>query len=101
VAVFTGTAGTVTLGAPINAGGLLFNVDGYTITGTAGNPLSLSGVLPAVTVANAGTLATILSNVVLNSNAVFGGAGNLTFNTGVISDGGGGFGFSKVGAGTL
>ena len=34
IAVFTGTAGTVTLGAPIMAGGLIFNSSGYTLTGS-------------------------------------------------------------------
>jgi autotransporter-associated beta strand protein len=98
-AVFTGTAGTVTLGVPITAGGLVFNVGGYTIAG-GGNTLTLGGTtLPTVRVTNAATLATITSDVVLAANAVFGGAGNLTFSTGVIS--GAGFGFTKVGTGTL
>ena len=40
VAIFGGTGGTVTLGTPITAGGLQFDVAGYTITG---NTLTLSG----------------------------------------------------------
>ena len=39
-AFFSGTAGTVTLSAPITAGGLTFSTDGYTI---AGGTLSLTG----------------------------------------------------------
>ncbi|MEO6788089.1 MAG: autotransporter-associated beta strand repeat-containing protein, partial [Chthoniobacteraceae bacterium] len=34
IAIFGGTAGTVTLGVPITAGGLTFNTSGYTITGS-------------------------------------------------------------------
>lgn len=41
-AVFGGTAGTVTLGAPITTGGLVFNSSGYTIAG-GGNTLTLGG----------------------------------------------------------
>ena len=96
-AVFSGVGGTVSLGAPISAGGLIFAVDGYTISG---NTLTLggSGSSPEVTVTNAGTTATIQSAVALGSNATFGGEGNLTA-SGVIS--GSGFGFTKTGGGTL
>ncbi len=40
-AIFTGTAGAVTLGAPISAGGLTFNSSGYSILG-GGNVLTLA-----------------------------------------------------------
>ncbi len=96
-AIFTGTAGTVTLGAPVTAGGLVFNVGGYAIAG-GGNALTLGGTLPTVTVTNAATAATIQADVVLAASAVISGAGNLAINTGVIS---GAFGFSKLGSGTL
>ena len=43
IASFGGTAGTVTLGVPITVGGLEFTSDGYTITGTGLNTLTLSG----------------------------------------------------------
>lgn len=54
-----------------------------------------------MSVTNAATLATITSSLTLNGSAYFGGAGNLAINTGVISDGGSGFGFTKFGSGTL
>ena len=102
LALFTNAAGpfTVTLGSAITAGSLRFDVDGYTIAG-GGNALTLAGVAPTVSVTNAATLATITSSLTLSGGAYFGGAGNLAINTGVISDGGSGFGFTKFGSGTL
>ena len=41
-AVFEGTGGTVTLNAPITAGGLVFNSNGFNITGTGANILTLA-----------------------------------------------------------
>jgi len=53
-ALFGGTAGTVTLGEPITAGGLTFGVNGYAITGST---LTLdainSGVAPVIQVGSA------------------------------------------------
>ena len=46
VAVFSGAAGAVDLGIPITAGGLVFNSDGYSVTG---NTLTLAGA-PVITV---------------------------------------------------
>lgn len=97
-ALFGGAPGIVTLGAPITAGGLIFDGDGYTLAG-GGSALTLGGAVPAITVTNPATQATIQSDVALAGNAVFGGAGNLTLNTGVIS--GSGFGFNKLGTGVL
>jgi hypothetical protein len=100
-AVFSGTAGTVTLGAPITVGGLTFNVGGYTLAG-GGNSLTLGtagGLAPVVNATTGST--TITSNLVLGTNAYLGGAGSLTINTGVITDGGSNFGFTKFGAGAL
>lgn len=71
-AVFGGTAGTVTLGAPVSAGGLLFEVDGYALDG---GTLTLGGTAPTITTTT-GT-ATI--------NSILAGSGGLT----------------KAGAGTL
>ena len=51
-AVFGGTAGTVTLGTTITAHSLIFNVTGYTVTGST---LTLGGVSPTISVAPAGT----------------------------------------------
>ena len=43
VALFNGTPGTVSLGTPISAGGLIFNAGGYTLSGSGANPLTLVG----------------------------------------------------------
>ena len=62
-ATFAGTPGTglVTLGAPINAGGLTFSVSGYTIAGTGSNILTLgaSSGAPVINVNGSSTTATI------------------------------------------
>jgi autotransporter-associated beta strand protein len=60
-AVFAGTAGTVTLGSNINAGGLSFSTTGYRIAGGAGPfALTLSGSAPSeISVERFGTRATI------------------------------------------
>ena len=68
-AIFEGTAGTVTLGGPITAGGLTFAVDGYTVTG---NTLTLSGT----TTVSAGT-ATIDSRVAGSTGLTKAGDGTL------------------------
>lgn len=96
IALFGGTAGTVTLTEAITAGGLTFNTDGYTLAGN-GNLLTIGG---NVTVTNASTLALIQSNLALASATTFTGSGNLTFDT-AYSIAGGSFGISKTGAGTL
>lgn len=61
-AVFSGTGGTVTLGSAITAASMIFNADGYTISGGA-NALTLVNdpvyLLPAIVVSNAGQTATI------------------------------------------
>lgn len=59
IAQFGGTAGTVTLGAPITAGGLIFNTTGYTVAG-GGNALTFAGS-PTSTIAvnGIGTRATV------------------------------------------
>lgn len=96
IAIFGGTAGTVTLGEAITAGGLTFNSDGYTLAGN-GNTLTLGG---SVTVTTANQLALIQANLALAAATTFTGAGNLTFDSGYNITGGG-FGVSKTGAGTL
>ncbi|MBN8419890.1 MAG: autotransporter-associated beta strand repeat-containing protein [Verrucomicrobia bacterium] len=96
IAIFGGTAGTVTLTEAITAGGLTFNTDGYTIAGN-GNMLTLGG---SVTVTNASTLAVIQSELTLSANTAFTGSGNLTLDT-ASSIAGGNFSFTKTGTGTL
>jgi fibronectin-binding autotransporter adhesin len=65
-AVFGGTAGTVTLGAPISAGGLTFETTGYMLNG---GTLTLGGAAPSVTT-SPGVTATI--------NSILAGTGGLT-----------------------
>ncbi|MCF7784866.1 MAG: autotransporter-associated beta strand repeat-containing protein [Prosthecobacter sp.] len=96
VAIFGGTAATVTLTEAITAGGLTFNTDGYTLAGN-GNTLTFGG---PVTVTNANTLALIQSNITLAASTAFTGSGNLTFDS-TYSMNGAGFNISKSGTGTL
>lgn len=96
IAIFGGTAGTVTLTEAITAGGLTFNTDGYTLAGN-GNTLTFGG---SVTVTNASTLALLQTNLTLAAGTAFTGSGNLTFDT-AYNINGAGFNISKSGAGTL
>ncbi|WP_448097661.1 autotransporter-associated beta strand repeat-containing protein [Luteibacter yeojuensis] len=74
-AVFAGTAGTVTLGAPIAANTLTFNTAGYTLTG---NTLTLAGTTPTITT---GTGATTIGSVIAgNAGLTKAGVGTLTLN---------------------
>ena len=57
--VFGGTAGTVTVGTPINVHNLTFSVTGYSVVG---GTLTLGGTTPTVTT-NAGVTATVGSVV--------------------------------------
>lgn len=71
-ALFTGTAGTVTLGTPIVAGNLTFNVGNFTLTG---GTLTLAGSTPTIA-ANTGTT-TISSVLAGNAGLVKAGGGVL------------------------
>ena len=72
IAQFGNTAGTVTLGTGITAGGLNFNVTGMTVTG---NTLTLAG---ATTVnVTGGATATISSTLAGTSGAIIAGGGTL------------------------
>ncbi|RST51865.1 autotransporter-associated beta strand repeat-containing protein [Variovorax sp. MHTC-1] len=71
-AVFMGTAGTLSLAAPIVVGGLTFNVGGYTISG---NTLTLGGATPTITTTS-GT-STISSVVAGSAGLIKTGAGEL------------------------
>ncbi|MET3654893.1 beta strand repeat-containing protein, partial [Dyella japonica] len=73
-AVFAGTAGTVTLGAPITAHNLTFGTTGYTLTG---NTLTLGGATPTVTT-NTGVSTTISSVLAGAAGLTKAGAGTLT-----------------------
>ena len=88
-AIFQGTAGTVTLGVPITAHNLTFNVHNYTLTGGS---LTLAGTAP--TIGGAGN-ATIASNILGTAGLTKDGTGNLTltgantFSGGIFLNGGG------------
>lgn len=92
-AVFAGSAGTVTIGAPITANMLTFSVGGYTLTGAGANILTLGGATPTIT-ATAG--ATAINAVIAGSNGLTkAGGGTLvlsganTFSGGITLSGGG------------
>ncbi|MGF7055581.1 autotransporter-associated beta strand protein, partial [Bosea sp. OAE752] len=74
VALFGGTAGTVTASGTVAASGITFSTNGYTITG---GTLALSGIAPVVTT-NAGVSTTINSLLTGPSVLVKSGAGTLT-----------------------
>lgn len=76
-AVFGGQAGTVSLGEAIRAGGLVFDTSGYVLSGS-GQPLTLFGRLPTISVSNAGESAELNANVILGGDVFFSGAGDLT-----------------------
>ncbi|MBZ9810849.1 MULTISPECIES: autotransporter-associated beta strand repeat-containing protein, partial [unclassified Mesorhizobium] len=72
-AIFQGTVGTVTLGAPITVHNLTFNTATYTIAGTGGNTLTLAGATPTIT----GT-ATISAVIAGTAGLTKAGGGTLT-----------------------
>lgn len=74
-AVFSGTAGIVTLTAPITAGGLTFSTTGYTIGGSS--TLTLAGTSPTVTLSG-GEAETISSVIAGSSPITVTGSGQLT-----------------------
>ncbi|GJE37731.1 beta strand repeat-containing protein [Methylobacterium persicinum] len=79
-AIFAGTAGTVTIdsGGPIlvNAAGLIFNVDGYKLTGSSLSLVAMSGT-PKITVNGATTTATIGTTLRAYSGIELDGGGTL------------------------
>ncbi len=92
-AIFGGTAGTVTLGAPITAHNLGFNTSGYILTG---NTLSLAGASPTITTNMASTgFARIASIIAGTAGLTKAGDGTLeltntgnTFSGGILLTGG-------------
>jgi fibronectin-binding autotransporter adhesin len=75
-AIFGGTAGTVTLGVPVTANRLTFNVHNYILNG---GTLTLAGTTPTIDGAGNATISSILSGTAGLTKA---GAGSLTL-TGV------------------
>jgi autotransporter-associated beta strand protein len=85
LALFGGTAGTVTLGSPVAVVGMTFNTTGYALEGN-GQALTFGG---PITVTNAGTSVSIDAAMTLSAATSFAGAGNLTFEaTSSIAGGG-------------
>ncbi|MBM0105007.1 autotransporter-associated beta strand repeat-containing protein [Steroidobacter sp. S1-65] len=94
-AIFSGTAGEITLGAPITVNALTFDTTGYTISGTGGNILTLAGTTPTITVnGSASTTSTISAVVAGSAGLTKTGAGTLflngpnTFSGGITLSGG-------------
>jgi len=76
-ALFSGNGATVTVAAPVSAGGLEFDTGGYQLSAGTGGALTLTGTAPEINVANASdsdTLALPLTATSLNKT----GAGTLT-----------------------
>lgn len=104
LALFGGTAGTVTLEDNITVVGMTFNTTGYALEGN-GNVLTFGG---PITVTNAGTMVSIDAGITLSNSLSFSGAGDLTLESTSSIEGGGvgitpgteGFAISKSGAGT-
>lgn len=93
-AIFGGAAGTVTLGQATTAGGLTFDIAGYTVTGST---LTLGGATPAITVNGAATDTATISSVLAGSaGLVKSGSGNLTLSGSHTYTGG-----TTINAGTL
>ena len=75
---FRTIGGTVMLGAPINAQGLIFGVTGYTLSGTSAlNLVGTASTAPTVSVSAAGTTATISAPVTGIAGLAANGAGTL------------------------
>jgi fibronectin-binding autotransporter adhesin len=96
-AVFTGTAGTVTLGAPQTAASLSFKTNGYTLTSS-----TLTAVAPATYAVDANVTATIASTIAGSATMTKTGPGTLvlsnTANTNTADTTGGGW---RIDGGTL
>jgi fibronectin-binding autotransporter adhesin len=76
-AIFGGTAGTVTINAPVTAHNLTFNTSGYTVARTGANTLTLAGASPTIDVLSGGS-ATISSVIAGVNGLTKAGAGTLT-----------------------
>ena len=83
VAVFAGSAGTVTLGTGITASGLTFNTTGYIVTG---NTLTLAGGAGAITIGS-GATDTISSVIAGSVGLTLSGGGSLVVSAADIYSG--------------
>lgn len=93
-AIFNATGGNVALSAPITAVGMTFDSDGYTISGAASNPLTLTGGIVQVT--NAGQTATVSAALAGTAGLSKNGSGTL-----VLSGQNTYTGATKINGGTL
>ncbi|HWA96904.1 MAG TPA: autotransporter-associated beta strand repeat-containing protein, partial [Pirellulales bacterium] len=76
-AIFTGTGGTVSLGAAIVAGELDFNQAGYTVADPSGFGLTLGGSAPTISVSS-GVAAVVSAQLHGTNGLIIDGAGTLT-----------------------
>ena len=76
-AIFGGTAGTVTINAPVTAHNLTFNTSGYTVARTLANTLTLAGATPTISMAS-GISATVSSVIAGTAGLTKAGLGTLT-----------------------
>jgi autotransporter-associated beta strand protein len=74
-AIFSGTAGTVTLGSAVSAQSLVFDTSGYVVTGPY--TLTMTGSAPSITVTSAGDTATINVPLAGTAGLTVSGAGTL------------------------
>jgi fibronectin-binding autotransporter adhesin len=91
-AIFSGTAGVVTLGGPITVQNITLSVTGYTVTG---NTLTVAGVAPTISVTT-GT-ATLNSTLAGTAGLLYTGAGSATLGGAQTYSGG----LTKTGGGAL
>lgn len=93
-AVFGGAAGTVTINAPVSAGGLTFTTAGYTIaSGASPDSLTLGGTTATITTSTLATTATTTISGIIQGNLT----GGLTIaSNGDMSASGGGAGGQGV-----
>lgn len=97
-AVFGGTAGTVTINAPVSAGGLTFTTAGYTVAGTSPNILTLGGTTATITTSSLATTAsTTLSTPI---EGTLSGGLTIASNGDMSASGGGAAGRGVIFSGT-
>lgn len=97
-AVFGGTAGTVTINAPVSAGGLTFTTAGYTVAGTSPNILTLGGTTATITTSSLATTAsTTLSTPI---EGTLSGGLTIASNGDLSASGGGAAGRGVIFSGT-
>ena len=99
LAVFAGTAGVVTLTAPVTANALTFNVTGYTVAGTSPNILTFAGGGATITTAAAGAAATTTISAIIAGTPT-GSVLTIASNGDMSATGGGNAGKGVVFSGT-